>query len=1134
MVKEGWLRKSDPYGANWKLRYCVLMPTSFYYYDHSDKRDSNLKGAFELRMASLSLGNRGTKKAPTPFGFSVTLTSRSYHFCTSSEADLAGWTDALARVLDALQGHVASPLRPPAGAAPLRNMAAYGGSDVDISANQSLAAGGIALRAIGGAPGKQPGASKAAFQRAVAATRPGTAPTSNGAGASMASAAQMAMAHSRQARADGLTLQDYTGLDGGSSFSGSAPVPASPALAPSLPQWLQQEPGALGAGEQQQAAAAADAPSDTITFYVTMARPEDGEDARYTMVVKRAALPTLTMGRVKRNLCRVLGQGGLARPDGTAVDPGCVTLTVEGDGTVLGNDWTAHEMMISDGTQLRAALDLTAPPLVVPGTAGGSRRPSLAGSVRSTRSARAEQPVQPQLLQQQQGAEEEELVPAPEEAVDGGDAAYADESEAPLRADEQQLQQQQRRSSQQLPSSRVSVAGSESEQAALVAASRTVSARRASSIVAPAPEPAPAAAAPSPQQLARPRLASAPSTASPPFQPQPGQPTSALSGRILGISAKLDHRMRVRRIFTQLAEEAGFAHPTATTSPGAGPSDAAAAQVDWSELAAGLGGDPDVCAFPEYEGLIARLLGGAAPWASGVSRIPSRFGAPSVGGGAESASSSVTWEEVSELLRQAQTEAEGPVRASALADAAGMLPPTPQQPAPSATPVKGPEQQAESAHAASPTAEAADAPAPAHSAPAPAVLTGSAGVRTVVVAVELPDGSTADLSVPLGADADDVTTAFLSRHGLDPTGNEMAGALRDAVLRSQLDGYAAALAEAEEAGAASEGRARVLTARLSEAQALLAAAQRAVEESATGGRFATVQAEARAARDRASAVEAALISKDGALARAQGEIASLRAALEARESDVGAARREAAEARATAESLVAEARERERRARAWDTAIGLPPSAMAAGGSYAATQAGGSSTLTSAQAAAASAEHRAWAEEKRALLARFNEERAALLGESKRLRAALDPRGAESEARLRALDEEVSRLGSALTAETAARSRAEAELRSVYAQWQDEVRANGGRVRELQAALDALQASMYPGPSAGFGAAPGSTYRPASSGFDATGPSRMTGRGTGGDLSAALLAAATPRAPQHGAGVGAGGVPLRTAPALVL
>jgi seryl-tRNA synthetase len=102
---------------------------------------------------------------------------------------------------------------------------------------------------------------------------------------------------------------------------------------------------------------------------------------------------------------------------------------------------------------------------------------------------------------------------------------------------------------------------------------------------------------------------------------------------------------------------------------------------------------------------------------------------------------------------------------------------------------------------------------------------------------------------------------------------------------------------------------------------------------------------------------------------------------------------------------------------------------------------------------------RAWAAEKRELLARGNADRALLIEENKRLRAALDTRGMEVEARLRAADEDRARLAADLAGLSAARNRAEAELRQVYRQWEEDGRRWAVERKRLNDQLDALLAA---------------------------------------------------------------------------
>lgn len=103
---------------------------------------------------------------------------------------------------------------------------------------------------------------------------------------------------------------------------------------------------------------------------------------------------------------------------------------------------------------------------------------------------------------------------------------------------------------------------------------------------------------------------------------------------------------------------------------------------------------------------------------------------------------------------------------------------------------------------------------------------------------------------------------------------------------------------------------------------------------------------------------------------------------------------------------------------------------------------------------------RMWAAEKREILARANADRAALIEENKRIRTALDSGGLDAEAKLRAQDEEKARYQAEITTITAARNRAEAELRSVYKAWEEDGRR---WAQERKTLYDQLETSTYGG-----------------------------------------------------------------------
>jgi hypothetical protein len=109
IVKEGWLFKADPSGSNWKNRWCVLIPTAFFYYVEHDKRDTNLKGSFELAEAKLGVGWKLSKKLNTDkkFVFHLSLPGRTYYFAAATQAHMNDWVAKLERTLAQLQQRAA-------------------------------------------------------------------------------------------------------------------------------------------------------------------------------------------------------------------------------------------------------------------------------------------------------------------------------------------------------------------------------------------------------------------------------------------------------------------------------------------------------------------------------------------------------------------------------------------------------------------------------------------------------------------------------------------------------------------------------------------------------------------------------------------------------------------------------------------------------------------------------------------------------------------------------------------------------------------------------------------------------------------------------------------------------------------
>jgi hypothetical protein len=101
-------------------------------------------------------------------------------------------------------------------------------------------------------------------------------------------------------------------------------------------------------------------------------------------------------------------------------------------------------------------------------------------------------------------------------------------------------------------------------------------------------------------------------------------------------------------------------------------------------------------------------------------------------------------------------------------------------------------------------------------------------------------------------------------------------------------------------------------------------------------------------------------------------------------------------------------------------------------------------------------EWRAWAAEKRSILARANADRAALAEENRRLREAQNPQAAALEMRFRRADEARTALEAQVASLSAARRRAEEELRSAYRQWDEDGQAWSAERRRLQEQIEAL------------------------------------------------------------------------------
>jgi hypothetical protein len=359
----------------------------------------------------------------------------------------------------------------------------------------------------------------------------------------------------------------------------------------------------------------------------------------------------------------------------------------------------------------------------------------------------------------------------------------------------------------------------------------------------------------------------------------------------------------------------------------------------------------------------------------------------------------------------------------------------------------------------------------------------------MVMTVELGESLSEDLHITVGDDPASMAADFVARHGLDP--DEFLGPLEAEIRASLLDAYKLELADAVTARkdalaqAAAAQVCSLLSCRVVWSilpipllQAELARERRAADElqshvaraanakdsgTAAVAAATELRAEVSSLRERATAAEAARSDAAAAASAAAATVARLEAELaeerrrhsadvEALTLDLAAARKEVASARAAADEAV-------RRKATWERLVeGNPHAGVGGEGTPVVAPSPSGSAVSSASGVPlhATNDWRAWAAEKRELLARANADRALLSEENRRLRAALDSRGVEVEARLRLADEAASRAASDTHALAAARERAEAELRTVYRQWEADGARWAAERRRLTAQLDAL------------------------------------------------------------------------------
>jgi hypothetical protein len=107
-------------------------------------------------------------------------------------------------------------------------------------------------------------------------------------------------------------------------------------------------------------------------------------------------------------------------------------------------------------------------------------------------------------------------------------------------------------------------------------------------------------------------------------------------------------------------------------------------------------------------------------------------------------------------------------------------------------------------------------------------------------------------------------------------------------------------------------------------------------------------------------------------------------------------------------------------------------------------------------------EWRAWANQKKEMMQRFNAERESLVADNRRLRMALEPKGRDLDAKLRLMDEERARLANDLAVAQSGRRLVEQELIGVTRKWEEDGRAWASERQRLTDQVSALASRAAP------------------------------------------------------------------------
>jgi len=1133
IVKEGWLKKADKYGKHSKNRWCVLLHNTFCYYTQSDKKDANLKGAFELRAATVKIGwDIPNIKLPSSYVFQIQLPQRSYYFACQTEKELNDWKftleDTLGIANDNLSSSSSSIIHPPSNN---NNSTSNNNTNYeppsDIAPSEEEDSGGdltdddaydeygqpLDLAAIARAVNdaalnrNNTNASISAPVPTTTLVPPGPMPAIN---ETEENNSALPSIHNSRSHSP-ITDNKNSFLNYALNVPGLGTLDPNTSINTSNINDNNNDNASVASTANILPSTTNDNNDENMTFYVISASGDNKPDKRYAMMVRKSKLHKLTMAKVKKNLSAAVNK-----------DPSEMILHVQNKTSTTDTDvelqdtWSGADINMMEGSELRlsfrndtaSSTSSTAPTETVSEPA-----PTTAANLESL-SSLLPPPPPPAPPSRKKGKSKLRQIALTASMFGSVRNLNAENSPATVTglASVSSVNTLASPDNATSPSPAVSKIGSLFGKKAGGGGGMLAALKAAAAAQEAAKKQAEDMNENNPTEAPRPKETENTKTVNTNTDVTDVKPTSNGDDAIVNpippvnpqISQRLDKRMRIRQLFNQLASADELMFGTINSSPNNNPvsyqDDGGA--VGRADLAATLSADIEISTWPEYENLITSLL-------------------------ATSPSDIITWNEFSVLFsdiadgQQTQSTIPKAVSPSVSSLPSGIAVPSTEA---AASPnlvrspsTPGPVSPGTSTgiNAFSPNNKNSNlSPVPV---PATAASVRARKAREVVVEVEDgPQGHILDLVVRTGENPNDIAYDFVQRHGM---AQEDAPALVELVTPRLLQAYTIELADTRKAlfdtlqaleiannrlnaiennpnivavamNAANDTASKEAAAKIAatEQRALEAETALSAEKVLTNDLRSQIELAANTAatalKEQAetlsllSATQASLdqVTKENKTKITQltdeleackqahaAEIEGLKTTINDYETEKEQANQQIITLQQDIEKLKAEFAEKGKRKSAWERYVdGAEASGI--GSSDAALNAITSGTPSSdRRSSTASAvanlqqgDWRTWAAEKREILARANADRAALIEENKRLRSALDSGGLDAEAKLRAQDEEKARIQAEITTVTAARNRAETELRSVYKAWEEDGRRWATERKSLFEQLESL------------------------------------------------------------------------------